>query len=285
MSIQKPIRKSSARALLATAFTLFASTGVAQAQSFVPAPGSPYSSVPVTKTGRVVAVGDFNNDGRLDFATANANTAAAGLTVYLQNANGSFTSPPGGRYTTGVPVSAFSITVADLDLDGNLDVIVGGASGFGIGFGDGKGNFTFPAPVHSNPDTASKHVVGDFNGDGTPDIVVINAGTGPQPAGGFGLFLGQGNRQFDNPTFFVEEGAYDLAAGDVNGDGKLDLVELRLNNTVAVLLGNGAGGFSYAGPVAGFSSRGANSTSLKLADYNGDGKKDVLILSSLAGVY
>jgi hypothetical protein len=61
MSTRKSIRDAGVRAILATAFTLFAAAGVAQAQSFAKAPGSPYTSAPPTGNGVAVAVGDFNN--------------------------------------------------------------------------------------------------------------------------------------------------------------------------------------------------------------------------------
>ena len=275
MSTRKSIRDAGVRAIVAIAFTLFAAAGVAQAQSFAKAPGSPYTSAPPTGNGVAVAVGDFNNDGLLDFATADKGNGAPTITIYLQNADGSFTSPVGGQIASPGLTLAVSIAVADLDLDGNLDLVVGGANGFVVFFGDGKGKFV-AGPLHTTKGSANL-VVGDFNSDGIPDIVVTTTT-------GFELFAGKGSRQFDTGTPFTDGpagGDVTLAAGDVHGDGNLGLVLLRAgSNTVAVELNDGEGGFTYAASgSAGLSTQGNGPKQLRLADYNGDGSLDLLVLN------
>ncbi len=113
-------------------------------------------------------------------------------------------------------------------------------------------------------------VTADFNGDGLLDIAVT-----AYPSMVL-LYLGNADGTFQSPidssaaaNSFTPSG---LAAGDVNGDGKLDLVVVDgYDNTVQVLLGDGTGGFALAasGPV------GNSPTAVLLGDFNGDGILDI----------
>ncbi|HEX8144959.1 MAG TPA: FG-GAP-like repeat-containing protein, partial [Pyrinomonadaceae bacterium] len=119
---------------------------------------------------------------------------------------------------------------------------------------------------------------GDFNNDGTPDLVIANYSTNS-----FSLLLGDGAGAFAPPqNFFVGIKEYDntthprsVAVGDLNGDGKLDLVVVGGNTTdagwVAILHGDGAGGFGTASNIT----VGGLSDVVAVADFNGDGKKDI----------
>ncbi|MBI3702042.1 MAG: VCBS repeat-containing protein [Afipia sp.] len=122
--------------------------------------------------------------------------------------------------------------------------------------------------------------VGDVNGDGFTDIVVSNHS---YPSGGntVGVLLGHGDSTFDPALTFNTGGSQPsgIALGDVNGDGKLDIVVSNLtSNTVGVLLGQGNGHFST---VSDFYVNGNFPYDVALGDMNNDGKLDIIVSNEL----
>src|SRR6266699_195254 len=118
----------------------------------------------------------------------------------------------------------------------------------------------------------SNIVVGDFNGDGKPDLAVANFGDW-----NVYVLLGNGDGTFQvaRSVYFNGGGArfWYIAEGDFNGDGKLDLaVTDYSNNNVSVLLGNGDGTFQAPRtfPV------GIHPAQVAVGDFNGDGKPDLV---------
>ena len=119
-------------------------------------------------------------------------------------------------------------------------------------------------------------VSGDFNGDGKLDVVTSNRGSTSVT-----MFLGNGNGTFQAGQVTAIANTFSkpfaLAAGDVNNDGKLDLVVTSTTASgsggVAVLLGNGDGTFQ---PASIFINDLGGAVSVALADVNGDGNLDVL---------
>src|SRR6266567_2899200 len=119
----------------------------------------------------------------------------------------------------------------------------------------------------------SNIVVGDFNGDGKPDLAVANFGD-------WNVYVllgnGDGTCQVARSVYFNGGGArfWYIAEGDFNGDGKLDLaVTDYSNNNVSVLLGNGDGTFQAPRtfPV------GIHPAQVAVGDFNGDGKPDLVV--------
>src|SRR3954464_14898750 len=189
----------------------------------------------------------------------------------------SFTSS--GDYPIGDdPVD---LAVADLNGDGTPDIVTvnrhDGTLTFLRGNGDGTfsevGGFavgSFPAAIE----------VADLNGDGAADLVVADKDDGTVD-----VVLGDGNGGFLPQTNLATADTLPLsvAVGDLNGDGKLDLVSgsaMAQDGSVSVFLGNGNGTFQGQGP---YSVPGA-SNAVALADLNGDGKADLVAVSSFTSV-
>ena len=136
--------------------------------------------------------------------------------------------------------------LADLNGDGNLDLIVSGGpyglgrspSGFGICFGNGNGTFQAPVLYQAGPYSSVRNaVIGDFNGDGIPDVIVPGSS-------GIWFFAGKGGGVFSQDVLATPiSGAYWVAAADFNGDGYLDLAVSYSPSGVGLLLGNGNGTF------------------------------------------
>jgi hypothetical protein len=118
--------------------------------------------------------------------------------------------------------------------------------------------------------------VGDFNGDGIPDLAVTNANDNT-----ISVLLGNGSGGFTpapGSPITVGTGPLSVSAGDFSGDGKLDLaVGNFTNDNVTILLGNGNGTFAAApgSPITTGSVVGGEPASITLGDFNGDGKLDL----------
>jgi len=237
--------------------------------TFMPPSSSPVS---VGAGPTALAMGDFTGDGKLDLAVANSTDNT--LTILLGPGDGTFTpvsSPP----ATGTP---FGLAIGDFNGDGKLDLAVANFDVNTVTILLGSGDGTF-APASSPPATAGPAlVVGDFNGDGKLDLAVTNRGNSALT-----ILLGNGDGTFAPITGCCGTSVelthtLGMAAGDFNGDGKLDLAVAILNiqpmfpvDYVIILLGKGDGtlaptDFSLLLPD--------QPASLVAGDFDGDGKLD-----------
>ena len=114
--------------------------------------------------------------------------------------------------------------------------------------------------------------MGDFNGDGIPDLATANGGVESfmaPPDSTVGILLGNGDGTFQPAqTFAVGPAPLALAVADFNGDGHLDIAAAD-STGISILLGNGDGTFQPAQTYA------AQEGSLVVADFNGDGHVDI----------
>jgi hypothetical protein len=231
-----------------------------------------------------IAVGDFNGDGIPDLAVAPAFDEGKSE-VLLGNGDGTFTSASGSFGNSNGTVTSDSMAVGDFNGDGKLDLVEActrvneqPCNLLLILFGNGDGTFMqssgtplafFPLAFFGSQSMA----VGDFNGDGKPDLAVTNSG-----ANGVNVFLNsEGGLSAVSAIPATGASPSSLAAADFNGDGKLDLAVANSgSNNVTILLGNGDGTFTAAtSPAAD-----TGSTSVALADFNGDGREDLVVANS-----
>jgi hypothetical protein len=233
-----------------------------------------------------IVAGDFNKDGNLDFATVWAVNSQMQLIVYLGDGAGHFTS--GNTYSIGTGTGHLprTIATADLNLDGNLDLIVPDFenSAVAVLYGKGDGTFEnaveFPAGV-LNQTAPGSVAVGDFNKDGKLDIVVSSTNA-YLILGGISVLLNTGGKTFAPPVLYtipINVGTAQVAVADLNLDGKLDVVEISYDsNAVEVFLGNGDGTFQTAK-----SSVVLNPSAIAIGDLNGDKKPDLVVSSAYDG--
>ncbi len=212
--------------------------------TFVPVSSGPQS----TGYGFVVA-GDFNGDGIPDLA-AFGGSNMPGVSVFLGNGDGTFQTPATTFPTAYGPVD---IEAADLNGDGKLDLAVVNACGtpcdlitdsapsVSVLLGNGDGTFHSQAQYTVGYDPTSV-AIGDFNGDGIVDLAV-GTGCGGDPrcedygVDALSILLGNGDGTFQpqvTPFMGINGNVNAIGAGDLNGDGLLDLV--RGANGIAVSL-------------------------------------------------
>jgi hypothetical protein len=218
-----------------------------------------------------LASADFTGNGRQDLAVEGA---VDDVLVLLSNGNGTFT--PGTTLQVSGPVA---VVTGDFTGNGKQDVAVGTSSG-AIDLFLGNGNGTFQAPKIFNLSSSAlidSMVAGDFNHDGSLDLAV-SFNDNVTGNGEVAVLLNNGTGTFHRATVVnVGTEAEGLAAGDLNGDGKLDLVTTTFlpggNRAVKVLLGNGNGTFGTPVTV----NSGTRATSVAVGDFNGDGKPDLVL--------
>jgi hypothetical protein len=240
-----------------------------------------------------VAVGDVNGDGIPDLVVGNdcldlqgeicAGSIGA-VSVLLGNGDGTF--QPAATYAIEYG-GASSVALADLRGTGILDLVVTDLiqdgqnyeSSAGVLLGNGDGTFQPAVNYNSGGDGSSSVAVGDFNGDGIPDIVVTNScqSESCQSDGTVGVMLGNGDGTFQ-PVVTYDSGSLRsdwVATADLTGNGIVDLVvDGGAGNVVGVLLGNGDG--TFQAPLT-YVVDGVAGGKVAIGDMNGDGIPDLAV--------
>lgn len=226
----------------------------------------------VRENPRSISLGDINGDGALDLVTMNAgNAGSATVSLLFGQGDGTFQE----QQTIAACCSRNSLSLADLNGDGRLDMITAGWGEHFVLIGNGDGTFQTETQFPSTELRVVTHIaLGDIDGDQRPDLISLWGGDGYNPESSFFVFIGNGDGSFVTP--FVQSYPSGLAQGssfgDVNEDGILDLLRYS-GSDVLVLLGNGEGAFEEQGRFT----VGAWASSMMLGDLNEDGNLDVLI--------
>ncbi len=213
-----------------------------------------------------VVPGDLNRDGRADVAVLGGNG-----TVTLLNGDGSGALTPAGN----VALQLVSLTLADFDLDGRLD-LAGATAERAVGVARRTSSGSFLPFEGRGGGGTSAILAEDFNRDGRPDLATAHSSSGSAF-----VFLGNGDGTLRAPVEATAGSfATALASADFDADGRPDLaVANQQGNTVSVLRGRGDGTFDGKVGLA----AGAAPNALVTHDFNGDGHADLAATSETDG--
>jgi hypothetical protein len=175
-----------------------------------------------------IAAADLSGNGKMDLITPDANYND--VAVMMGNGNGTFGAHV--DYSTGAGNIPYSVTVADLNHDGKMDVVTAnsGTGNVSVLLGNGDGSFGAPATFAVGTSPVSVIAV-DLDGDGNMDLVAANEGSG-----NVSVLLGNGDGTFGAPTnYTVGIDPNDVIAASL--DGKTDLVTADMHGGgISVLL-------------------------------------------------
>jgi hypothetical protein len=229
-----------------------------------------------------IAVGDFNHDGKLDLAVTSTDSKTGFSTVVqvvLGNGDGTFKAPV--NYTVGEAPG--SVAVADVNGDGNLDIVTASPMTNSVSVLLGNGDGTFRAAMNfATPQSPIFVTAADFNGDGKLDLVTVNLSDNTGNCDCVAVLLGNGDGTFQEPPIITSLPLipYALAVGRFTNSKSLDLAvteEFGGTSDVQILLGSGNGTFQLGAsyPV------GPSPYSIATADFNGDHKLDLAVAENL----
>lgn len=225
-----------------------------------------------------VSIGDVNADGHQDIVLVKGRHWPLENRVLLGDGNGLFQP----AYSLGAPDRSYSGVIVDVDLDGDLDVVVSNDTPDAniVYINDGRGRFA-AGSTFGLGEWSTRHIrVVDLNGDGLPDVVVANRYS-PSPGPSFICFGVKGGKFAEECVAFAQASATTITPADVNADGSPDLaLPYRDRGQSFIYLNDGKGGFRERRP---FGPPDASIRSAELADLDGDTHMDIVVIDEQTG--
>lgn len=232
-----------------------------------------------------VQAADFNGDGTPDLAVANS--GSGDLSILLGNGDGTFQAAV--TFDAGMPNPEI-LTTGDFNQDGKADLAAFEPGVLSVLLGKGDGSFQ-AAKTLALASTTARIVSADFNLDRKLDLTVSDFDSVNES---IDVFLGKGDGTFQSvkqTSAAMSDGYESIAAADISGDGKPDLV-VSGYHSINIFLGNGDGTFRQGTTInvpdvqllnpiypIGTLYASLSTTDLRTADINGDGRADFVVFA------
>ncbi|CAF0789784.1 unnamed protein product [Adineta ricciae] len=220
-----------------------------------------------------LAIGDVDNDEKLDVIIGNSGTES--ILIYYGYENENFTRTK--VYSTGVGSSPQSLAIGDFNNDRKLDIAVvnSGANNaltlMKYDMGAFRQQVSHSLNEHSSPHSVR---VGDFNNDNRLDFVVVN-----RDSSSIAVFLGQGNGTFSNQTTYStgeRSNSWAVTTADLTNDSYIDIIVSNYwQDYISIFLGLGNGTFSNEITCSTGDDTGSSDTAV--GDFNDDAQLDIVV--------
>ena len=224
-----------------------------------------------------VAIGDMNGDGRKDVVL----TTDHGIRVMLQNSQGQL----GAVQDYATPANN-KLRLADFNHDGRLDVVTAGGTTVSVFLQNASGTLDAPRNYVLADTGIVDLEVGDLNNDGRLDIVAMSAGFFQYRD--LAVLLQDASGGFSAPAYYdlpVTDNASGIGVGDVNGDGRADIVVSDDWAMTIYVFAQNAGGTFDPPVVYPSGTLGSRPEAVEVADMNQDGRGDVVVLGQYGNIY
>jgi hypothetical protein len=235
--------------------------------------------LPSTSNSQDAVIGDLNGDGFGDFVVTVGGSNDQ-VFVYINLGNGTFAST-----TYAVGDNPSDVAIGDLNGDGKPDIAVANSNATTMSILMNNGNGTFANQITYSGGAGSSNLVyiaiGDLNGDGKADIATTNSGNLVS------LFFNNGNGTFpvfglfdSPPRLNTGNSPKDIAIGDLNGDGRGDIVVANTSdNNLGIFLNTGNGIFTTMATAG----TGSTPSSVAIGDLSGDSIADLVAINQGGG--
>ena len=225
-----------------------------------------------------VKVGDIDGDGKNDVVVV---FNKSDLVSVFRNTSslGSISLAPKVDFGTGPQPR--KVAIADIDGDGKLDMVVTNSASNTVSIyrnTSSSGNISFASKIDLTTGSTPQGItIADIDGDGKPDLAVTNRSASTFSA--FRNTSSSGSISFAaKQDFATGSGPVDLKIGDMDGDGKPDVVVTNYNgNSLSVFLSTSTSGSISFSPKTDISHSGIGPYSLSIGDLDGDGKIDIVV--------